>query len=50
VLDVGRLTDHVEAYLLRPGGGEVARLPGELDAVVGQDRVYPVEHRFQQVF
>ena len=50
VLDVVRLTDHFEAHLPRPGGVTVARLLGELDAVVGQDRVDPVRHRFQQVF
>ena len=50
VLDVVRLADHVEAHLPRPGGVAVARLLGELNAVVGQDRVDPVRHRFQQVF
>lgn len=33
VLDVVRLTDHVEAHLPLPGGAAVARLVGELDAV-----------------
>ncbi len=50
VLDVVRLADHVEAHLPRPGGAAVARLLGELNDVVGQDRVDPVRHRFQQVF
>ena len=58
VLDVVRLTDHFEAHLPRPGGVTAARLLGELNApfdfaqdkIVGQDRVDPVPHRFQQVF
>ena len=50
VLDVVRLTDHVEAHLPRPGGVAVARLLSELDAVVGQDRVDPLRYRFLQVF
>jgi hypothetical protein len=49
VLDVVRLKDHVEAHLPRPGGVAIARLVGELDAIVGQDRVDPVRRRFQQV-
>ncbi len=49
VLNVVRFADHVEAHLTRPGGVTVARLVGELDAIVGQDRVDPVRHRFQQV-
>ncbi|PTQ58811.1 hypothetical protein C8J45_11814 [Sphingomonas sp. PP-CE-3G-477] len=40
---------HVEAHLTRPGGVTVAWLLGKLDAIVGQDRVDPVRHRFQQV-
>src|ERR1700709_25673 len=50
VLDIVRLTDHVEAHLPRPSGVAVARLLGELDAIVGQDCMYPVGHGFQQVF
>ena len=58
VLDVVRLTDHFDAHLPRLGGVAVARLLGKLDAPfgfaqdrnVGQDRVDPVRHRFQQVF
>ena len=50
VLDVISFADHVEAYLARPGGVTVARLLGELDAVVGQDRVNAVGHSFQQKF
>ncbi len=50
VLDVVCFADHVEAHLTRPGGVTVARLLGKLDAIVGQDRVDPVRHRFQQVF
>jgi hypothetical protein len=50
VLDVDRFADHVEAQLTRPGGITVTRLLGKLDAILGQDRVDPVWHRFQQVF
>jgi len=50
VLDVVRLTDHVEAHRPRLGGVAVARLLGKLDVVVGQNRVDLVRHRFQQVF
>ena len=50
MLDAVRLADHVEAHLARPGGVPVARLLGELNAIVGQDRVYPVRHGLQQVF
>ena len=50
VFDVVRLADHVEAHLARPGGVTVARLLGELDAIVGQDRVDAVRNGFQQVF
>jgi len=49
MLDVVRVADHVEAHLTRPGGVTVAWLLCELDAIVGQDRVDPVRHRFQQV-
>jgi len=49
VLDAVRLADHVEAHLPRPGSFTIARLLSELDAIVGQDRVGPVRHRFQQV-
>jgi len=48
VLDVITFADHVEAHLARPGGVTVARLLGELDAVVGRDRVNAVGHSFQQ--
>ncbi len=50
VLDVVGLADHVEAHLAGPGDVAVARLPGELDAVVGQDGVDAVGYGFQQVF
>ena len=50
VLDVVCLADHVEAHLTRAGGVAVAGLLGELDAIVGQDRVDAVGHGFQQVF
>jgi len=50
VLDVVGFADHVEAHLSREGGVAVARLLGELDAVVGQDRVDLVRHGLQQLF
>ena len=50
VLDVIGFADHVKAHLARPGGVAVAWLLGELNAVVGQDRVNAVGHGFQQVF
>jgi hypothetical protein len=50
VLDAVCVADHVEAHLTRPGGVAVARLLGELNAIVGQDRVNAVRHGFQQVF
>jgi hypothetical protein len=50
VLDVVCRADHVEAHLTRPGGVPVARLLGELDAIVRQDRVDAIRHGFQQVF
>lgn len=48
MLDVVGLADHVEAHLPGEGGVPVARLIGELDAVVGQDRVDPVGNSFEQ--
>ena len=50
VLDVVRLTDHVEAHLARPGGVTIAGLLGKLDAVVGQDRVDAIGYGLQQMF
>jgi len=50
MLDVVGLADHVEAHLTGPGGVPVAGLLGELDAVIGQDRVDAVGHGCQQVF
>jgi len=50
LLDFVRFADHIEAHLTRPSGVTVARLIGERDAIVGQDRVDAVGHRFQQVF
>ena len=50
VLDIVRFADRVEAHLARPGGVAVARLLGELNAIVRQDGVYPVRHGCQQVF
>ena len=49
VLDAVRRADHVEAH--RPGidGVAVPGLLGELDAVVGQDRVDLVGHGFEHV-
>ena len=41
---------YLGVYLTRPGGVTVARLLGELDAIVGQDCVDAVGHGFQQVF
>jgi hypothetical protein len=49
VLDVVCIADHVEAHLARPSSVPVARLPSELDAIVGRDRVDAVGHGFQQV-
>jgi hypothetical protein len=39
MLDVVGFTDHVEAHLARPCGVAVAGLIGELDAIIGQDRI-----------
>ncbi len=50
VLDIVCLIDHVEAHLAGPAGVPVAGLLGELDAIVGQDRVDAIRHGFQQVF
>ena len=50
MLDIVRLADHVEAHLAREGGVPIARLVGELDAVVGQDGVDAIGHGFQQMF
>lgn len=49
MFDAVCLTDHVEAHLPRERCIPVARLLGELDAVVGQDRVAAVGHSFQYV-
>ena len=50
MLNVIGFGDHVKAHLARRGGVAVARLLGELDAIVGQDRVNAVGHGFQQMF
>ena len=50
VLDLVRLEDHVETHLARPDGVPVARLLGELDAIVGQDGVNAIGHGFEWVF
>jgi hypothetical protein len=39
VFDVVYLADYIEAHLALPGGVSVARLLGELDAIVSQDCV-----------
>jgi hypothetical protein len=44
------LADHVEAHRTRSGRVAVARLLGELNAIVRQDRVDAVRHSYQQVF
>ena len=49
VLDIVRFADHVEAHMARPSGVAVAWLVGELDAIVGQDRVDAVRNGFEQV-
>ena len=50
VLDPVGFADHVEAH--RPGidGVAVPRLLGELDAIVGEDRVQPVRNSFKKSF
>ena len=50
VLDIVCLADHVEAHFAGPCGVAVAGLLGELDAIVGQDRVDAIRHGLQQVF
>lgn len=50
VLDIVCLADYVEAHLARPGDVPISWLIGELDAIVGQDRVDAVRHGLQQVF
>lgn len=50
MLDVVCLADHVEAHRTREDGVPVARLFGELDGIVRQDRVDTVGHGFQEVF
>ena len=50
VLNFIGFADHVKAHLARPGGVAAAWLLGELDAIVGQDRVNAVGHGFQQMF
>ncbi|MBB5712890.1 hypothetical protein FHT02_004151 [Sphingomonas xinjiangensis] len=49
MLHVVRFADHVEADLMRPGGVPVAGLLGEVDAIVGQDRVDAERHGFQEM-
>ncbi len=50
VFDVVCLADPVVAHLARRCGVTIARLVGELDAIVGQDRVDAMGYGFQQVF
>ena len=50
MLDVVCTADHVEAHRTREDRVSVARLLGELDAVVRQDSVDVVGHCFQEVF
>ena len=49
MLNAIRLTDHVEAHPARPGGVAIAGLLGELDAIIGQDRVDAVGYGFEQM-
>ena len=49
VLDPVCLTDHVKTHLPRPRGIPISGLLGELDAVIGQDRMDPVGHDFHKV-
>jgi len=49
MLDPVRFADHVEAHWPGVDGVPVARLLGELDAVVGQDRVDLVGHGLEHV-
>jgi hypothetical protein len=50
VLDAVRFADHVEAALAREDGVPVARLLGELHAVVSEQRVNAVGHHSQKLF
>ena len=50
MLDLVCVADHVEAALARIDGVSVTRLLGELDAIIGQDRVQPVGHDDQDLF
>ena len=49
MFDVIGLADQVKSHLAECHAVTIARLLGELDAVVGQDCVNLVRHRFQQV-
>ncbi len=50
VLDSVRLADHVEAHLPGIDRVSIPGLVGELDPVVGKDRMDPVWHNPEQVF
>ena len=50
MLDPVGLADHVKAHLPGIGGVAVPGLVGELDVVIGQDRVDPVWNDFEEVF
>ncbi len=45
-----RLANHVETHLSGMSCVPVSGLVGELDSIVGQDRVDPIRDHFQQVF
>jgi hypothetical protein len=49
MLDVVGFADHVEAHLAGESGIAIARLLGELNAIVGEDRVDPIGHGLEQV-
>lgn len=49
MLDPVVLADHVEAHLPGAGGVPIAGLIGELDAIIGQDRVDAIGHDTQKV-
>jgi hypothetical protein len=50
MLDPVGLTDHVEAHLPRTRGVAIAGLLGELDAVIGQDRMNAIRDGLEQMF
>lgn len=50
VFDPVGLTDHVEAHLPGINSVPVSRLFGELDTVIGQDRMDAIRDRLEQMF